>query len=520
LERLLINLQTSSRFLAFSSVSHQLFPTFLHSQQDAQEFLINFVNQLDEEMSVRLQYFVYSAKKNFGSRISSNEVPALEGNKENKHDNVKQSPFSIAEVPKTDEKNNLDNGQPSTSDDDIIHISSSASSANSISSLLFKTPNMKKGRNASSSSAAATISEKWNEERYVSSLTHAVVPSTIYFNNCLEISMKCLSCNTELPPKYEYFRDFSLDMDIPSALPPSASSSSASPVSSSSSAATTSPSTSTLLSSPLLQSKQREGEQKHEEISLDLLLDNFFKDDVCPWNCSSCAAKDGFVRIRKRIIYLSKYIIIHLKRFHYSMETSLSTKIDHKIKMNLFYNFKKYFKYPSSSSTSATPASSTSFRSPMLGEASKKAESSELFYKRYNELWNSINPLDFMEEISHNNEKEKSSLDFLSQLSTIYDQIDVVNKEKDFKNCPLVAPAKDYEVTGVIRHLGSDLTSGHYICDIKNPYKKATKYQQDDQDLEIKWIRYNDTVADPVSEVSSALFLFHLFLLFVHFMFS
>jgi hypothetical protein len=516
-------LQTSSKFLAFSSVLISYFLPFFHSQQDAQEFLINFVNQLDEEMSVRLQYFVYTAKKSIESHISSSEVPALEANKENKHDNVKQSPFSIAEVPKTDEKNNLGNGQPSTSDDDIIHISSSASSVNSISSLLFKTPNMKKGRNASSSSAAATISEKWNEESYVNSLTHAVIPSTIYFNNCLEISMKCLSCNTELPPKYEYFRDFSLDMDIPSALPPSASSSSASPVSSSSSAATTSPSTSTLLPSPLLQSKQREEEQKQQEISLDLLLDNFFKDDVCPWNCSSCAAKDGFVRIRKRIIYLSKYIIIHLKRFHYSMETSLSTKIDHKIKINLFYNFKKYFKYPSSSSsTSTTPASSTSFRSPLLGEASKKAESSEFFYKKYNELWNSVNPLDFMEEISHNNEKEKSSLDFLSQLSTIYDQIDVVNKVKDFKDCPLVAPAKDYEVTAVIRHLGSDLTSGHYICDIKNPYKKATKYQQDDQDQEIKWIRYNDTVADPVSEVSSALFLvlFHLLIFLVHFIFS
>jgi hypothetical protein len=467
------------------------------------------VNQLDEEMSVRLEYFIYSAKKNMTIGTSSNDLPILEGNKENNDNNVKPSPFSIVEVPKTEEKIVQDSMQ-SNHDDGNIHTSSSASSNGSISSVLFKTPNMKQGRRVLASdlsSTASPLSEKWNEENYVNSLSHAVIPSTIYFNNCLEISMKCLSCHTEFPPKYEYYRDFSLDMDIPST---SSSSSSASPVSSSSSAATTSPSTSTLLTSPVFQSKQKEEEHQQQEISLDLLLDNFFKDDICPWNCSSCGVKDCYVRIRKRIIYLSKYIIIHLKRFHYSMETSLSTKIDRKIKMNLFYNLHKYFKYPSTASASPTPASSSSsgFRSTMMGEA-KKEDPSLVFYKKYHELWNSINPLEFVDEVSQNkNDKEKNSIDFLSQLSTLYEQVDVINKEKDLKGCPLVTPSKDYEVTSVIRHLGRDLTSGHYICDIKNPYKKATKYQKDEKDEEIKWIRYNDTIADPVSEVSYNLFSF------------
>lgn len=50
----------------------------------------------------------------------------------------------------------------------------------------------------------------------------------------------------------------------------------------------------------------------------------------------------------------------------------------------------------------------------------------------------------------------------------------------------------EYELSSVIRHFGSQLYRGHYIADVK-----STSIVHDNG----SWIRYNDSIANPIDEV-------------------
>ena len=53
----------------------------------------------------------------------------------------------------------------------------------------------------------------------------------------------------------------------------------------------------------------------------------------------------------------------------------------------------------------------------------------------------------------------------------------------------------DYTLVSVIRHLGSDLSSGHYICDVKNKNSNSNTGATDN-----KWSRCDDSTVSVISE--------------------
>lgn len=412
---------------------------FYFSQQDGQEFLMSFINQLEEEMSIRLQFFL----SQLSLKVSGLSAQASHGSivqNENSNANVSiinqspikvlkdsfTSPVSISNPPKTAQK-----------EEQFVqsHLSNDESKEFTM----------------------------WKDPKFVKTVAEGIIPSHYYLDNLVEINMRCMACECEFPPKYEHYRDFSLDLD-------------------------TIPSGGVLIDNKEKKdvdtmemnkdqnvgdnlNKEKEKEEK-VEFSLERLLNNFFQDEICDWNCSHCH-QSSKVRIRRKIVYLSKIVIIHLKRFHYSVEKNALAKIDLKVPFQLSYDFSRYSTRPSSSHTSSANCSTMD--------------------AKYHALWEK-SPTNLEQS------KESSIALYMKDVLSVYEDLQSVHSPDTMVGG---SGSMMYDVFGIVRHLGKDLMGGHYICDIANPlprvYNKTILDETTQQ--EVKWIRYNDAIADPILEV-------------------
>jgi len=408
------------------------------NQQDGQEFLMSFINQLEEEMSIRLQFFLSQLSlkvSGLSAQASHGSIVQNENSKANvsiiNQSPVKMpkdsftSPVSISNLPKTVQKE----GQFVQS-----HLSNDESKEFTL----------------------------WKDPKFVKTVAEGIIPSHYYLDNLVEIHMRCMACECEFPPKYEHYRDFSLDLDAI-------------------------PSEEILTDNKEKQdvdamemdkdqivgdnhNTEKEKEEK-VEFSLERLLNNFFQDEICDWNCSHCH-QSSKVRIRRKIVYLSKIVIIHLKRFHYSAEKNALTKIGLKVPFQLSYDFTRYSTRPTSSHTSSVDCSTMD--------------------TKYHALW----------EKSATNlqqSKENSITSYMKEVLSVYEDLQSVHSPE---NISAGFNSMMYDVFGIVRHLGKDLMGGHYICDVANPlprvYNKTIVDETTQQ--EVKWIRYNDAIADPILE--------------------
>lgn len=365
-----------------------------YNQQDAHEFLTNLLNQLEEELIVRLDaFFIQSlstayiypnhltsatTKPNnlkrdllmneFASLIEEVEVltteaqpVTIEDSDESNHQELEvaaegksnvKSPDSISNLPPTAKK---DVARDDIGDTKEVHVVSSGSSSdckhmtlspqsqsNNTSSLNLHTPGnpseepdhtisstapneAKAVVNAKKTSSTNPL-PKTKKLMYTYEKIHEIstklVPTSQLFNTMIEINMICEHCSHQLPPKYESYHDFSLNLTPPSSSIASAASASAS-------------------------------------ATLQSLLDAFFADEyIDTYYCLKCQSPKEHNRVKlcKSIIHLAPMIILQLKRFQYNPMTQELTKIEQEIDFQTQISFKSYLKDTNTTSSSSVAA--------------------------------------------------------------------------------------------------------------------------------------------------------------------
>jgi uncharacterized UBP type Zn finger protein len=277
--------------------------------------------------------------------------------------------------------------------------------------------------------------------------------------------MICEHCQHQLPPKYESYHDFSLNL-------------------------TSSPSSSSTLQS---------------------LLDHFFADEYTDnFSCSKCQCpkEQNRVKLCKSITNLAPIVILQLKRFQYNPMKQELTKIEQEIDFQTEVSFKPYCKEVASSTTSSN------------------------LNDKYMGLW-SMGVSEIM--VQHNEKYPKRTLVQQKQQAKLYEaelvELEKAQRKKTFFSAPVSKATvtsgekreptvttkigswlayyasttsqensqltsdrtAEYQLSGVIRHFGSQLYRGHYIADVK-----STTINYDNG----SWIRYNDSIANPIDVVS------------------
>jgi hypothetical protein len=513
-----------------------------YSQQDTQEFLISFLNEIDEEMNIRLQYFIYFLLMNLEQSHPSSKTDSSRGTSGGNNQNSFVSPVSISNLPKTIKKASND-PKEQIEEDEKIHLLSQSEELQR----LVQTPSQQEDKTISSSSTATfipvvtcfpSLSSYYNASQYINNLTHSISPVNLYFDNLIEVNMICMHCQKQFLPKYEHYHDFSFDLDEHNNNSQKMETTSEEMTTASNSEEKTTKETSAEevgkgpfsidlstegddlpLFENIKQFDENGSEKEKEEISLQSLFDKFFQDERVLWNCSSCGEKNCFVQIEKKIIYLSNYLIIHLKRFHYSMKLNLFQKIDSKISFDFTYDLSKYMKTAS-------------------GRSNNNNNKPEMM-KEYHSLWNQALPDSLFEApvansnyISTNNNnsllsffnrdqkpKPPLAVQLLEKFSGLSGKMDSLHSETEQEESRQSSTTEssssskgaNYEMSAVIRHLGGDMMSGHYICDVKNDLTMDL-LDGDAKTSGCSWIRYNDMIANPIAEVSSLFCISFLFL--------
>jgi hypothetical protein len=505
-----------------------------YSQQDTQEFLISFLNEIDEEMNIRLQYFIYFLLMNLEQSHPTSKTEISRGSSGGNNQSNFVSPVSISNLPKTIKKSSNDAKEQPEDGEKINLLSQTEESQR-----LVQTPSQKEYKTTSSSSTATSIpvvtcfpslSSYYNNSQYIHNLTHSISPVNLYFDNLIEVNMICMHCQKQFPPKYEHYHDFSFDLDEHNNNSQKMETSLEEKTTASNNDEKTTKETSVEEEGPfsidlstegddlplfenLKQFEETGNEKEREEISLQSLFDKFFQNERVLWNCSSCGEKNCFVQIEKKIIYLSNYLIIHLKRFHYSMKLNLFQKIDSKISFDFTYDLSKYMK-------------TTTGRS---GQSNSKLE----MMKEYHSLWNQTLPDSLFEAPVANNNyigtnsnntlltffnrdqkpKPPLAIQLLERFSGLSQQMDSLHSETEQEVLWIQSSSEssssrkgaNYEMSAVIRHLGGDMMSGHYISDVKNDLTMDL-LGRDAKSNGCSWIRYNDMIANPIAEVSNIVY--------------
>lgn len=316
-----------------------------------------------------------------------------------------------------------------------------------------------------------------------------------HFESAVQNSFSCVSCGHQRQPKHETYRVFSIDIEYHKDRAPSERGSdckTSSPalytsLHSLQSNPTTTPmmtysaSKRPTLNTILFEDEVDDDGNLHEKeapaLPLTSLFGNFFNDDIRDLVCERCLESDGRVRITSEIVTLPTTLVIHLKRFRYEEAkeryVKINTPVSFPVQLNLLdcgdcikhrdsvhcqsLSSDIWTQRPRDIKTSAADFESF-FPSPgrMPSTGGRNIDEEDPFFTNYPAIGSSS-----IEEKQHS--------------------------DRQFYG---------YTLSAVVRHVGREMLTGHYVCD-------AASEPTDDCDLtgDLVWKRYDDAMVTDIEQV-------------------
>eukprot|EP01039_Chlorochromonas_danica_P005039 gene5039-5532_t len=258
---------------------------------------------------------------------------------------------------------------------------------------------MSKGVDKSNSKESNKL--KWNDN--LRHLVQKMIPTAFLFESSMEMSLECSSCSYRHPPRAEVYRDFSLHLG-------------------------------------------HEGRAVEDSpLSVESLVRSFLQEETRELHCPHCR-EGSQVILSKRMLQMAPCLVLHLKRFHYDMQTGGYTKLRHPISFTSKLDLKDCGIHPTNKKEASF------FR--------KKCD--QVVNGRYSGLWQ---------------EKETERADkLIDQMQSLVDQ-----------TSGMLDGGGHYALRAVVRHMGNALDQGHYICDVVD-------------EANGQWLRCNDALVMQVSE--------------------
>ena len=271
------------------------------------------------------------------------------------------------------------------------------------------------------------------------------LPTYTCFHSEVEVSLVCNHCGQRKEKRVEMYRDFSIELSVNEEVWAPASSDKANSLNIRSASSDT----------------------------LESLLKSFFCSEIREVQCEKCNTSSGTAMTENKILCLPKYLIIHLKRFVFDYSLSRFVKdskcitFPKKLSMNSdICKFSDEFFVPSMTPYVINSDLDSTTGEEILTEFLRESES--------------IDTRRFVEPTSCADWSCQKCTSTNAQSNTQCSMCQTKKAENS---------VTDYHLATVIRHLGSDLSSGHYICDVRT--------RDDTRD---RWSRCDDSTVAEISE--------------------
>lgn len=266
-----------------------------------------------------------------------------------------------------------------------------------------------------------------------------LLPSSLFFESTLQNVMTCTCCGFQHEPRTEPYRDFSLDI-FPEEEEDASRGIAASP----------------------------------RQMQLHSLIQRYLQPESLDLRCSHCE-EGAQVSMQKKVTSLAPVLVFHLKRFQYDRKLQQFRKVDANVQ------------FPQR----------LSLRAAGIIDSSVKTQWSTLEAKA--QVINSANFKRIFESKVDGNSGQvlEEKLQSCGQLSK------EIAEGKVAKGMMAYTRQEDseYQLVAVVRHYGVSIGVGHYICDVRNHKVTSVGQQGQENEPASKWLRYNDSIVTPITEV-------------------
>lgn len=373
------------------------------SQHDAQEFLSDLMNELEDDMIRTLRGVILQQKMKVihdKSRILNTPSPAT----------ISAVPATVAVAAgasaesSTDDSNSMDvNGHTDGPSPDAI--------------------------DSKVSLTAEAVQEISGQVDAQMQLLKQLFPPSLFFESSMQSVMTCTNCHHQREPRTEMYRDFSLEVDATDAAAPS---------------------------SPVAANND-----------IHNLIHRYLQPESRDLRCQHCEVGEQ-VEMRKQLMSVAPVLVFHLKRFQYDRRLQEFRKIDAPVT------------FPSKLSLRAAGMMNSNVPNPSL-EAKAQVVNSSLFKRIFTD--SAVNTID-------------AAVEKFETCTRLAKDLSEGRMAKGMLAFTRIEDS-EYQLTAVVRHYGSSIGGGHYVCDVRN--HKVTHGH------EAHWLRYNDTIVTPISEVRYSL---------------
>lgn len=288
-----------------------------------------------------------------------------------------------------------------------------------------------------------------------SSSAQKLLPSTYHFESVMQMDFQCVSCHYQHDPRYEKYRDLSLDLTAQQFL---------------SQLSQEGDNNNDDNEVVRIEDNQSNQPVSQQELRLEELLQSFMKDEIRDLRCPHCA-NGNQVCIKKRFVWLAPTLVLQFKRFRYDPMTQSFKKVGNPVK------------FSESISLIDAGLAMDHFHERTLGE-----NVDMLYSDISNRLWTNSAVVE-----------EEKKVDMMKDMNTAADKIASMVKTSSTNSSSSSdspSPSHHYQLSAVVRHLGRSLESGHYICDLFENKSKGTATEEMNE-----WRRYNDDRVFPIAKV-------------------
>lgn len=286
-----------------------------------------------------------------------------------------------------------------------------------------------------------------------------------HFESTVENSFRCLHCDHRREPKEEVYRVFSIDIEYGDN-PFHGQDPATSHDDVDGDAIIDLRDEQDIVIDQLLE-KER---QQKLSIELATIFGHFFNDEIRELVCEMCGNEGGQVLISSELVSVPSMLVIHLKRFKYEDASQTYVKVNKPVSFPMELNLLE-----------------------CGGCIKRPDEVLQANSESGTEFWKSMSP---QEQRAYLEERYVSSLPLDG---------DAGHSEKDCVRRPQEASMSrfSYSLRAVVRHIGKELLTGHYICDVleETAGKDENGFQAQTQGDRV-WKRFDDSFVTRIDQVT------------------
>jgi hypothetical protein len=220
-------------------------------------------------------------------------------------------------------------------------------------------------------------------------------------------------------------------------------------------------------------------------LQLKYLFGNFFSDDIRDLVCERCHESNGRVRITSEIITLPTTLVIHLKRFRYEEATERYVKINTPVSFPMTLNL-------------LDCGDCIKHRDHVLCQSL----SPDIWNQRPREIKTSA--ADFESFFPSPGKMPRNDFRPDEETDPFFGNHAAIGTRDEKQQQQQQHPDKQwysYTLSAVVRHIGREMLTGHYICDAASSEPRPA---EDCCDLtgDLPWKRYDDACVTDIDQVS------------------